>query len=59
MNTTTYTVKGMTCGHRVAAVTEEITKLPTVTAVDVELNSVHERHGRRPVRYRRGPLVHP
>jgi copper chaperone len=37
MATTTYTVTGMTCGHCVAAVTEEIQKLDGVTAVDVDL----------------------
>jgi copper chaperone len=35
--TTTYTVTGMTCGHCVAAVTEEIAKLEGVTDVDVDL----------------------
>ncbi len=39
MTTTTYTVKGMTCGHCVAAVTGEITKLSTVTSVDVDLEA--------------------
>ena len=33
----TYTVIGMTCSHCVAAVTEELSKLPGVTAVDVQL----------------------
>jgi copper chaperone CopZ len=35
--TTTYGVTGMTCGHCVAAVTEEISRLEGVTDVDVEL----------------------
>lgn len=35
--TSTYTVNGMTCGHCVAAVTEELTKLPGVQHVDVTL----------------------
>ena len=39
MNTSTYTVVGMTCGHCVSAVTEEVTQLPGVTAVDVDLAS--------------------
>lgn len=34
---TTYAVAGMTCGHCVAAVTEELTKLPGVQAVTVDL----------------------
>ena len=37
--TTTYTVTGMTCGHCVRAVTEEMTKIPGVTDVAVDLES--------------------
>lgn len=37
MITATYTVKGMTCGHCVQAVTDEISRLPDVTSVDVDL----------------------
>jgi copper chaperone len=37
--TSTYTVTGMTCGHCVASVTEEISKLDGVIAVDVDLAS--------------------
>ncbi len=36
--TAIYTVAGMTCGHCVAAVTEELSKLPGVTSVDVQLD---------------------
>jgi copper ion binding protein len=39
MTTATYTVTGMTCGHCVNAVTEEVTQVPGVTAVDVDLAS--------------------
>ena len=39
MSTATYTVVGMTCGHCVSAVTEEVTPVPGVTAVDVDLAS--------------------
>ena len=35
--TTTFTVTGMTCGHCVAAVTEEVTKIDNVNSVDVDL----------------------
>jgi len=35
--TTVFTVKGMTCGHCVAAVTEEVGKLAFVTDVEVDL----------------------
>lgn len=37
--TTTYTVTGMTCGHCVQSVTDEITALPGVEQVNVELSS--------------------
>ncbi|MEU7905978.1 cation transporter [Actinoplanes sp. NPDC049118] len=37
--TTTYTVTGMTCTHCVQAVTSEITELPGVTSVLVDLGS--------------------
>ena len=39
VSTATYTVVGMTCGHCVSAVTEEVSQLPGVTAVDVDLAS--------------------
>ncbi|GAA0718033.1 heavy-metal-associated domain-containing protein [Dactylosporangium roseum] len=35
--TSEYTVNGMTCGHCVSAVTEELTRLPGVHEVLVEL----------------------
>ena len=38
-STQTWTVTGMTCGHCVAAVTEEVQEIPGVTAVDVVLES--------------------
>lgn len=37
MTTTTYTVSGMTCGHCVTAVTEELSGLDGVEQVDVDL----------------------
>jgi copper chaperone len=37
--TTTFRVAGMTCGHCVRAVTEEVTKLSGVESVDVDLTS--------------------
>ena len=40
---TTYTVTGMTCGHCVRAVTDEVGKLDGVTAVDADLGSGHLR----------------
>ncbi|MGH8940267.1 MAG: heavy-metal-associated domain-containing protein [Actinomycetes bacterium] len=35
--TSTYAVAGMTCGHCVSAVTEELSRLPGVREVTVEL----------------------
>ncbi len=39
MTTTSYTVVGMTCSHCVNAVTEEVSQVPGVTGVDVDLAS--------------------
>jgi copper chaperone len=40
MSTTqTYTVKGMTCGHCVASVTEEVSEIPGVEDVRVVLET--------------------
>ncbi len=39
MSTATYTVTGMTCQHCVSAVTEEVSGLPGVTGVQVDLPS--------------------
>ena len=39
MISTTYRVDGMTCGHCVSAVTEELTALAGVTALAVELTA--------------------
>ena len=37
--TTVFTVTGMTCGHCVAAVTEEVSKLERVESVEIDLAS--------------------
>ena len=39
MSTSSYTVVGMTCGHCVNAVTEEVSHVAGVTAVEVDLAS--------------------
>ena len=39
MTTSTYTVEGMTCGHCVASVTEEVKKIAGVSDVQVDLES--------------------
>jgi len=38
-DTRTFTVTGMTCGHCVASVTEEVQELPGVETVDVVLET--------------------
>ena len=35
--TSTYTVSGMTCSHCVASITEEVTQIPGVVDVQVDL----------------------
>lgn len=37
MAESTYTVKGMTCGHCVSSVTEEVSQISGVQSVDVDL----------------------
>ena len=39
MSTVTYTVTGMTCGHCVNSVTEEVGELPGVQQVEVDLST--------------------
>jgi len=39
MSQSTYTVQGMTCGHCVSSVTEEVSALDGVQAVEVDLAS--------------------
>ena len=39
MTTTTYQVNGMTCGHCMQAVTNEVKKIEGVTDVDIDLES--------------------
>jgi copper chaperone len=38
-----FEVRGMSCGHCVAAITSAVTALPGVTAVDVDLASAEVR----------------
>ena len=48
--TDTYTVAGMTCGHCVASVTEEVQEIPGVQDVDVVLETgAADHHQRRAV----------
>lgn len=39
MSTATYTVTGMTCSHCVSSVTEEVTRIPGVIGIDVDLST--------------------
>lgn len=43
MNDTTYTVAGMSCDHCARAVTDEVSGLPGVTRVDVDVAAGHVR----------------
>lgn len=42
MSTYQLEIKGLTCGHCVASVTEELREIPEVSGVEVELNSGKE-----------------
>ena len=37
MTTSTYTVSGMTCEHCVASVSEEVSEIPGVGAIEIDL----------------------
>ncbi|MTD15801.1 hypothetical protein GIS00_17845 [Nakamurella sp. YIM 132087] len=39
MTVATYTVTGMTCGHCVSAVTEEVSAIPGVSGVEIDLST--------------------
>ena len=39
MTANEYQVTGMTCGHCVSSVTEELSEIPGVTSVDVDLHA--------------------
>ncbi len=39
MSTSTYTVIGMTCGHCVNSVTEEVKQVPGVTDLNIDLTT--------------------
>ncbi|ALG07244.1 heavy-metal-associated domain-containing protein [Kibdelosporangium phytohabitans] len=39
MSQATYTVQGMTCGHCVSSVTEEVGQITGVSSVDVDLTT--------------------
>jgi len=39
MSTSVWTVQGMTCAHCVAAVTEEVSAIPGVSDVSIDLDS--------------------
>ncbi len=39
MQTSSYTVTGMTCGHCVASVTKEVEEIPGIESVDVALET--------------------
>jgi copper ion binding protein len=39
VSTTDYTVRGMTCGHCASAVTEELSRIPGVTGVQIDVTA--------------------
>ena len=39
MNTSTYTVVGMTCDHCLRSVTEEVSSIPGVTDINLDLDT--------------------
>lgn len=43
MSTVTLNVKGLTCGHCVASVTEELSEIRGVDSVSVDLNAGEEK----------------
>lgn len=43
MNTVTLNIKGLTCGHCVASVTEELSEIRGVESVSVDLNAGEEK----------------
>ncbi len=50
---TSYTVTGMTCGHCVSAVKEEVLAIPGVTGVDLDLGGAMTVHSQTPVDFDR------
>ena len=50
---TTYTVTGMTCGHCVSAVKEEVLAIPGVSGVDLDLGGAMTVHSEAPVDFDR------
>lgn len=50
---TSYTVNGMTCGHCVHAVKEEVSAIPGVTGVDLDLSGAMTVHSQAAVDFDR------
>lgn len=55
-NTTTFNVQGMTCGHCVSAVTQELSAIDGVESVDIDLVAGGDSPSRSP---RRPPSTSP
>ena len=53
MTDTNYTVTGITCGHCVAAIKEEVGAIPGVTGVDLDLTGAMTVHSEAPVDFDR------
>ena len=53
MTDTSYTVTGITCGHCVGAIKEEVGAIPGVTGVDLDLAGAMTVHSEAPVDFDR------
>ena len=53
MTDTSYTVTGITCGHCVGAIKEEVGAIPGVTGVDLDLAGAMTVHSEGPVDFDR------
>ncbi len=53
MTDTAYTVTGITCGHCVAAIKEEVSAIPGVTGVDLDTAGAMTVHSEAPVDFDR------
>ena len=53
MTDTNYTVTGITCGHCVGAIKEEVSAIPGVTGVDLDLAGAMTVHSDSPVDFDR------
>lgn len=53
MTDTNYTVTGITCGHCVAAIKEEVSAIPGVSGVDLDATGAMTVHSEAPIDFDR------